>query len=112
MERIDNIKDVACFKYDETASQPGKYIIRPVHENFFLESTEGSFNVICARVFNISYADYLRMCRDCYEAEIIGKNIKYPVAYFKSTKSAQALVNELNKRANVILRKRRALLEE
>ena len=52
------------------------------------------------------------MCRDCYEAEIIGKNTKYPVAYFKSTKSAQALVNELNKRANVILRKRRTLLEE
>ena len=94
---------VKCFIREESASHPGKWIVRPVHENFHLEHTEGSFNVICARLFNLSYADYLRMCRDCFGAEIIGKGSFYPVAYFKRSKELDALVELLNTRANLIL---------
>ena len=94
---------VKCFIRDESASYPGKWIVRPVHENFHLDSTNGSFNVICARLMGLTYPQYLRMCRDCFGAEIIGKNSNYPVAYFKRSKELDALIDNLNVRANLVL---------
>lgn len=94
---------VKCFIRDESASHPGKWIVRPVSDNFHLNSTSGSFNVICARLFNLDYPQYLRMCRDCFGAEIIGKNSMYPVAYFKRSKELDALIDNLNARANLVL---------
>lgn len=97
------MKKVKCFEREESAAYPGKYIIRPIHDNFYLERTEGSFNVICARLFGISYAQYLRMCRDCFGAEIIGKGSYYPVAYFPLSNELKALIDNLNARANLVL---------
>ena len=94
---------VKCFIRDESASHPGKWIVRPVLDNFHLDSTSGSFNVICARLFNLDYPQYLRMCRDCFGAEIIGKNSMYPVAYFKRSNELDALIDNLNARANLVL---------
>lgn len=94
---------VKCFIKDESASHPGKWIIRPVLENFHLDYTTGSFGIICARLFGISYPQYLRMCRDCFGAEIIGKNSMYPVAYFKRSKELDVLIDNLNARANLVL---------
>lgn len=94
---------VKCFIRDESASHPGKWIVRPVLDNFHLDSTSGSFNVICARLFNLDYPQYLRMCRDCFGAEIIGKNSMYPVAYFKRSKELDVLIDNLNARANLVL---------
>ena len=94
---------VKCFEKDEAMSYPGRYIIRPICDNFHLDHTEGSFAVIGARLFGISYASFLRMCRDCYGAELIGKNSKYPVAYFKQSKGLELLLEDLNTRANLVL---------
>ena len=97
------MKKIKCFEREESASYPGKYIIRPIHDNFHLDYTEGSFNLICARLMGLSYADYLRMCRDCFGAEIIGKGSLYPVAYFKFSKQLNDLIDGLNARANIVL---------
>lgn len=97
------MKKVKCFERSESASQPGKYIVRPIYENFYLDSTSGSFNVIGARLMGITYAQYLRMCRDIYGAEIIGKDSKYPFPVFKLSKGLEDLINELNARANLVL---------
>ena len=43
------------------------------------------------------------MCRDCFGAEIIGKDSMYPVAYFKRSKELDALIDNLNARANMVL---------
>lgn len=94
---------VKVFYRDESASYPGKYIIRPDLDKFHLEYTEGSYNVIGARLMGLTYAQYLRMCRDCFGAEIIGKNSMYPVAYFKRSKELDDLVEQLNSRANLVL---------
>lgn len=94
---------VKCFIKDESATHPGKWIIRPIFENFHLDSTSGSFNVICARLVGLTYAQYLRMCRDCFGAEIIGKGSMYPVAYFKRSTELDALVEFLNVQANLVL---------
>lgn len=94
---------VKCFIRDESASHPGKWIVRPVHDNFHLDETAGSYNVICARLLGLTYAQYLRMCRDCFGAEIIGKDSIYPIAYFKRGKEMDALIELLNARANLVL---------
>ena len=94
---------VKCFMRDESAAHPGKWRIIPVHDNFHLGETTGSYNLICARLFNLSYAQYLRMCRDCFGAEIIGKGSHYPVAYFKRSEELDALIKLLNARANAVL---------
>lgn len=93
------------FTYEETPYHPGKYMVRPVHCNLPLTYTEGSYNILAARLMNLGYADYLRMCRDLYGAEIIGKNCMYPVAYFNGeTDSLKDLVKILNKRAEYALK--------
>lgn len=97
------MKKVKCFEREESVNYPGKYIIRPIYDNFHLDSTEGSFNLICARLMGLSYAQYLRMCRDCFGAEIIGKGSMYPVAYFKFSEKLKDLVDGLNARANLVL---------
>lgn len=91
------------FKVEESPYNPGKYIIRLIHENLPLGIVRGSCNVLAARVCGLDWIDYLRMCRDVYGAEIIGKNELYPVAYFSNPKKANELVLQLNQRVSTIL---------
>ncbi len=95
--------EVECFKAEESPYQPGKYTIRVNHDNFHIVGASGSCNLICARLMNLSYAQYLRFCRDICGAELIGKNTKYPVAYFSEGARLSQLVRLLNRRANLVL---------
>lgn len=92
-----------CFTIEEAPYNPGKWIIVPVHENFKLKYTEGSFNIICARLMNLSYAQYLRFCRDVVGGELSGKGHKYPIVFFQRGERLQAFVRLLNTRANMVL---------
>ena len=93
------------FICEETPYHPGKYMVRLVHENLPLTYTKGSYNLLAARLMNLSYANYLRMCRDLYGAEIVGKNCMYPIAYFNGeTDKMKELVKMLNKRAESVLK--------
>lgn len=92
-----------CFEAEESVTMPGKYMVVPVHENFHLNHTTGSYNIIAARVMNLSYAQYLRFCRDIVGAEIVGKGTMYPVPYFKQNGTFYQFVKLLNNRANLIL---------
>lgn len=97
------MKKIKVFYRDESASHPGKYMIRADLEKFYLNYTEGSYNVIQARLMGLTYAQYLRMCRDCFSAEIIGKGSIYPVAYFKRSTELDALIDFLNVQASLVL---------
>ena len=97
------MKKVKIFYRDESATQPGKYMIRADLDKFYLNSTNGSFNVIGARLMGLTYAQYLRMCRDVYGAEIIGKGNPYPYPVFKLSQGLANLIEELNARANLVL---------
>ena len=92
------------FKLEESPYNPGKYVIRLEHDNLPLGVVHGSCNVLAARVCGLSWADYLRMCRDVYGAELMGKNERYPVAYFTDTVKAKQLVAALNKQVSTILK--------
>ena len=94
---------VKVFYRDESASHPGKYMIRADLDKFYLGYTEGSYNIIGARLMGLTYANYLRMCRDIYGAEIVGKGSNYPYPIFKFSKELVDLVDQLNARANLVL---------
>ena len=97
------MKKIKIFYKEESPYHLGKYHIVLNHKAFYCEKTEGSFNLIQARLCGLTYPQYLRMCRDCFGAEIIGKDSMYPVAYFKRSKELDALIDNLNARANLVL---------
>lgn len=106
------MKKIKIFYREESPYHPGKYRIAINHDLFHCESTTGSFNILPARLCGLVYSDYLRMCRDCFGAEIIGKGSLYPVAYFKLSKRLNDLIDDLNNRANVVLLERETFLKE
>ena len=89
---------MSYFKIDESPTNLGKYVVRPDFDKLPLYNTRGSYAILPARVMGITYANYLRLCRDEYGAEIIGKNSFYPIAYFKEINRVKELVKELDKR--------------
>ena len=97
------MKKVKVFYRDEAATQPGKYMIRADLDKFYLKSTSGSFNIIGARLMGLTYAQYLRMCRDIYGAEIVGKGSVYPYPVFRLSQELTDLIENLNARANLVL---------
>jgi len=97
------MEKIKYFILEESAYHPNKYIIRPDLDKFPDISTEGSFAVLAARVMNLSYAQYCRMCRDIFRAEIIGKRDKYPRVLFTDSHSPRALLKVLNAQMNLIM---------
>ena len=91
------------FYAEDTPYQPGYYTVKVHHGAFLLNSTTGSFNIIQARLLNLSYVQYLRFCRDVLGATIVGKNCTYPYACFKKGENLNALIRLLNARANEVL---------
>ena len=79
------------------------YRINIDSDKMLISGTKGSFNVICARLYGLSYANYLRMCRDWYGAQLVGKGSLYVVPRFKDSKLFDSLIEDLNKRAELVL---------
>jgi hypothetical protein len=94
---------VEYFTLEESASRPGRYILRINFDKLPPMSTEGSYNILPARLLNLTYAQYLRFCRDIVGGEIGGKNSIYPVAYFTKSMTTNAFVRLLNGRMNLIM---------
>lgn len=94
---------VEYFTLEESPYRPGRYTIRINFEKLPQMSTTGSYNILFARLMNLSYAQYLRMCRDLFSADIVGKDSLYPVAYFVKNIHVVSLVRLLNSRMNLIM---------
>lgn len=90
----------------EKSPSHNKYYIKPVLENLHMSDLKGSANIMMARVMGLTYADYLRFCRDEFNAIIEGKNNLYPVAYFDFSEGLDVLLKLLNKRAQYLCRRR------
>ena len=58
-----------------------KYMISPNFDLLPLEFTEGSYAVLAARIMQLKWTDYIRMCRDMLNADIVGKGHLYPTIY-------------------------------
>lgn len=88
---------------DESPYNPGKYLI-------FFESgmkpftpCTGCREILGARLLGLSYANFLRYCRDVYGAEIHGKNYIYPTPYFPSRAAAEKLAKIFDQRLQLLL---------
>ena len=71
-----------------------------------LKHTKGSYAVLGARLMGLSWPDYLRMCRDVFGAEIIGKHTMYPVIYFTEDRLTHEFEGLLEKRIEIMLKNR------
>lgn len=92
------------FFAQKSVSYDDRFIIGINFERLPLKgSVNGSYNVLCARVMDLNYADYLRMCRDVFGAELLGKDSKYPFALFKRGNALDALLKVLNTRTKFLL---------
>lgn len=90
---------IKYFQAEESPYHPNKFIIKPTsHLYNLINRIEGSYHVYEARLFGLSYSQYLRMLRDKYGVTIIGKGQTYPVAYFLDLDKANEVITELNKR--------------
>ena len=98
------MKKIEYFTLEESPYRPGKYTIRINFDKFPSQlSTSGSFNILPARLLNLSYAQYLRFCRDIVGGEIVGKKTVYPIAYFDKTMTTNAFIRLLNSRMNLVV---------
>ena len=97
------------YHLEECVSNPGKYLI---HLNFDEPTlprmfTAGSYNVLMARLFNMSYPDFLRFCRDRYGADIQGRKCMYPLPVFENNAKTMELVKMLNERMTIVVEERK-----
>jgi hypothetical protein len=109
MEGVENMRARKYYHLEESVSNPGKYLI---HLNFDEPTlprmfTAGSYNVLMARLFNMSYADFLRFCRDRYGADIQGRKCMYPLPVFENNAKTMELVEELNIRMTIVVEERK-----
>lgn len=93
------------FSFGESPFHPGKYLINiDDYEGFHCGGTLGSYNVLFARLMNLSYAQFLRFCRDVGGAELCGKNSLYIIPVFPhKTGTAAQILKLLNNLANVVI---------
>ena len=62
----------------------------------------GSYNIFSAHILGMEYPTFLRMCRDAFGAELIGKE-GWTAIYYDKRENAEAVANILNKTINLIL---------
>ena len=91
------------FFFEESMAYPNKFFIKPNPSYLPKHMMGGSYAVLEARLMMLSWPDYLRLCRDVYGGELIGKGQLFVVSYFLDKNIARPLLNELNRRINEIL---------
>lgn len=102
MEGDVNLKKY--FYLEDSPYMPTYYCIYINHGNFPFEGkVYGSYGLMPARLLHLTYANYLRLCRDVLGATLIGKGSKYIVPYFRMTPEVQQFVKLLNKRAGMAI---------
>ena len=95
---------IKYFSYEDI---PGKnyYMLKVDHTKLPpVHNFHGSYNVLPAHLLGLSYADFLRMCRDRFGAVLYGKNQKYPIATFSKENCHKELLEILNERTEEILK--------
>ena len=92
------------FIFEESPYNPGYYTLNINYNVLPSFYTEGSVKILPARLLHLDYADFCRLCRDEFNARVIGKNSKYPIVYFfKPTAELKMFAKLLNSRLSAVL---------
>lgn len=89
--------------YAEESAVSGRMLIKANLELLPVHSIIGSYTILCARLMELSFPQFLRMCRDIYGAEIVGRGHMYPAVYFERGKKLDTLLTVLNKKAQWVI---------
>lgn len=94
------------FKVDNSTTSTEEFVIRidGSKEDFkeYIGMVFGSLGVFKARIMNLSFANFLRLCRDVYGADLRG-NTGFPYPVWQNKEDCELLAKELNKRLKQIL---------
>ena len=60
-----------------------------------------------ARFLGLTYANYLRYCRDVFQAKLTGKNNLYPIPYFQNKEKLEELISILEINVEKVFEKER-----
>ena len=94
------------FSLVEREGEPNRFTLSidsELCEEFYLRGlSEGSYLILYARLMNMSYATWLRFCRDILGAELIGKNSLYVYPVFKKTSEVLQFIDMLNAQINLV----------
>ena len=63
----------------------------------------GSYNVLKARLLNLSYGDFLLLARNNYNATLKGRDGGYIVEFFQNIEDAKQFASLLNGRLNKVI---------
>lgn len=85
------------FSVTESISYPTHRVISYNSEiyDFIKPAIQGSYHILAARLFGLTYAEYLRYVRDNYNATLHGKDKGYIWYSFKDIKDAHKLQKDL-----------------
>lgn len=93
---MEGIGNMNYFSLEESFIK-NKFLLRVNCDNFPIRtSIKGSFNILPARLLGLTFANYIRFCRDVLGAEVFGKNSYYPTIYFPFTKEVNQFIKLLN----------------
>ena len=65
----------------------------------------GSYNILYARLFGLTYPEFLKMVRDLYNATLYGRGNGYTIFTFENLYDAQKFSNECNNRWKQLIKK-------
>lgn len=94
------------FYLDDIPRYPGSKVIRVKHESWPPMKTDGSYTILPCRMIGLSYADYLRYCRDVLSAKVVSHGGVYCIVLFEETKEVKEFVADLNRRADYVIHHR------
>lgn len=95
------------FSFEESPYY-NKYVLKVDIEKLpFPNGTNGSYEVLAARLLNLNYVDYLRYARDRLGAELIGKNKRYVIPYFEMNETTKIFLKVLNSRMELIMKEQK-----
>jgi hypothetical protein len=92
------------FNFESVPNRENKFMISPNYEALHLKGTTGSYNILPARLMELSYAQYLIMCRELFGAELIGKGTLYVYPLFERNDLTYQFLKLLNSRADYIIK--------
>ena len=93
------------FYPDDIPNEPGYYMVRLEYKDLPFDRIQSSLNVLPARLLGLSYAEYLRYCRDVLGAVLIGKNSLYVIAIYDSREKAQKAADLFNEKVTPHLKR-------
>ena len=73
----------------------GSYMVGIDCDVLYNHCSEGSYNIVGARVLGLSYPQYLRFLRDEFGAKLKGK-VGYSYAIWENEEDCKKAVNEIN----------------